>query len=41
MTPLFTASAFGRAWRDAHAVTQNMAVAANLYASAGAMLLQA
>jgi alkylation response protein AidB-like acyl-CoA dehydrogenase len=41
MTPLFTASAFGRAWRDAHAVTQNMAVSAGLYAPVGAALLDA
>lgn len=40
MTPLFTASAFGRAWRDAHALTQNLVVSAGLYVDAGKALLR-
>jgi alkylation response protein AidB-like acyl-CoA dehydrogenase len=40
MSPLFTASAFGRAWRDAHAVTQNMAVSSGLYVDVGEVLLR-
>lgn len=39
MTPLFTASAFGRAWRDVHAVTQNMVVSAGHYVEVGRTLL--
>lgn len=40
MTPLFSSSSFGRAWRDAHAVSQNMVVSAGLYAEAGRDLLE-
>jgi indole-3-acetate monooxygenase len=41
MTPLFHASAFGRAWRDVHAVTQNMVVSSGLYVDVGRTLLGA
>jgi indole-3-acetate monooxygenase len=40
MTPLFASSPLGRAWRDAHAVTQNMAVAAGLYTDIGGLLIE-
>lgn len=39
MTPLFSSSVLGRAWRDAHAVTQNAVVSAGLYVDAGRTLL--
>lgn len=39
MTPLFASSALGRAWRDVHAVTQNMLVSAALYRDCGRALL--
>ncbi|MBN1238742.1 MAG: hypothetical protein JXB36_09575 [Gammaproteobacteria bacterium] len=39
MTPLFTASPFGRAWRDVHAVTQNIVVSAGHYVEVGKALL--
>ena len=39
MSPLFTSSAFGRAWRDIHTATQNMVVAGGLYVDVGEALL--
>jgi alkylation response protein AidB-like acyl-CoA dehydrogenase len=39
MTALGVDSEFARAWRDAHAVTQNVVVSAGLYADAGCALL--
>jgi alkylation response protein AidB-like acyl-CoA dehydrogenase len=39
MTPLFYGSTLGRAWRDIHAVTQNMLVSADRYADTGRTLL--
>lgn len=39
MTPLFTSSVLGRAWRDVHAVTQNAVVSAGLYVDVGRGLL--
>ena len=40
MTPLFSSSSLGRAWRDVHAVTQNVIVSAGLYVDVGRALLE-
>ena len=40
MNPLFASSELGRAWRDIHAVTQNIVVSAGHYGDAGRALLE-